>query len=236
MCASIALTCTCVKKSLINVVLCLCQTRLEKSIWPPLPGQPWYIYSFRILVIQPITDILCDHIPAHEAEEETFPLFLTFERNFRFCSILTFSPLLVCVHQFSRCLLNTIRCGSEAPPTQAQHTLASRRGVWRPPPTEEQNTVHVMFTSRDQQLQQPALVLVAQYATQRSTQFDDQQRHYNCNFHLMSPIFEQKCNKYTTGIILVKMFVLVDHAALLSIRSRLSQQQICSMLAINVRV
>ncbi|XP_040036744.2 teleost multiple tissue opsin 3b isoform X1 [Gasterosteus aculeatus] len=67
--------------------------------------------------------------------------------------------------QFSRCLLNTIRCGSEAPPTQAQHTLASRRGVWRPPPTEEQNTVHVMFTSRDQQLQQPALVLVAQYAT-----------------------------------------------------------------------
>ncbi|KAM8897742.1 teleost multiple tissue opsin 3b isoform 2-T3 [Spinachia spinachia] len=31
--------------------------------------------------------------------------------------------------QFSRCLLYMIRCSSEAPPTQAQHTLPSRRGV-----------------------------------------------------------------------------------------------------------
>ncbi|XP_054481862.1 pinopsin-like [Anoplopoma fimbria] len=72
-------------------------------------------------------------------------------------------------NQFSRCLLYMIRCSSEAPPTQVHHILPSRRGVWRhaphPPPTEEQNTVHAMFTSRDQQEQGPALVLVAQYAT-----------------------------------------------------------------------
>ncbi|XP_068455906.1 pinopsin-like [Clinocottus analis] len=70
--------------------------------------------------------------------------------------------------QFSRCLLYMIRCSSEAPLTQVHHTLPSRRGVWHRtphPPTEEPNTVHAMFTSRDQQVQRPALVLVAQYAT-----------------------------------------------------------------------
>ncbi|XP_031713249.1 pinopsin-like [Anarrhichthys ocellatus] len=71
-------------------------------------------------------------------------------------------------NQLSRCLLYMIRCSSEAPPTRVHHTLPSRRGVWRHaphPPTEEQNTVHAMFTSRDQQVQQPALLQVAQYAT-----------------------------------------------------------------------
>ncbi|XP_075958307.1 pinopsin-like [Anarhichas minor] len=71
-------------------------------------------------------------------------------------------------NQFSRCLLYMIRCSSEAPPTRVHHTLPSRRGAWHHaphPPTEEQNTVHAMFTSRDQQVQQPALLQVAQYAT-----------------------------------------------------------------------
>ncbi|XP_070839414.1 pinopsin-like [Chaetodon trifascialis] len=64
-------------------------------------------------------------------------------------------------NQFSRCFLYMVRCSSEAPPTPVQHTLPSSRGVWLHtpnPPTEE-------HTCRDQQVQQPALVLVAQYAT-----------------------------------------------------------------------
>ncbi len=74
----------------------------------------------------------------------------------------------LCVSQFSRCFLYMIRCSSEAPPTPGHHTLPSSRGVWLHtpnPPTEEQNTAPAMFTSRGQQVQRPALVLVAQYAT-----------------------------------------------------------------------
>ncbi|XP_032389636.1 pinopsin [Etheostoma spectabile] len=70
--------------------------------------------------------------------------------------------------QFSRCFLYMIRCSSEAPPSPVHHTLASSRGVWHHapnPPTEEQNTAGAMFTSRAQQVQRPALVLVAQYST-----------------------------------------------------------------------
>ncbi|XP_041808499.1 pinopsin-like [Chelmon rostratus] len=69
-------------------------------------------------------------------------------------------------NQFSRCFLYMIRCSSEAPPTPVQHTLPSSRGVWLHTPnspTEEQNRAPAM--SRDQQVQQPALVLVAHYAT-----------------------------------------------------------------------
>ncbi|XP_074467665.1 pinopsin-like [Sebastes fasciatus] len=71
-------------------------------------------------------------------------------------------------NRFSRCFLYMIRCSSEAPPTSVHQTLPSSRRVWRHaphPPTEEQNTVHAMFSSRDQQVQRPALVLMAQYAT-----------------------------------------------------------------------
>ncbi|XP_071750822.1 teleost multiple tissue opsin 3b [Centroberyx gerrardi] len=71
-------------------------------------------------------------------------------------------------NQFSRCFLFMIRCSSEAPPTPILHTLPSSRGVWRhapTPPTEEQNTPPMKSTSGDQQAQQPALVLVAHYAT-----------------------------------------------------------------------
>ncbi|XP_049448245.1 pinopsin-like [Epinephelus fuscoguttatus] len=71
-------------------------------------------------------------------------------------------------NQFSRCFLYMIRCSSEAPPTPVHHTLPSSRCVWRhtpTPPTEEQNTAAARLTSRDQLVQRPALVLVAQYAT-----------------------------------------------------------------------
>ncbi|KAM3601029.1 uncharacterized protein V6R79_006363 [Siganus canaliculatus] len=65
--------------------------------------------------------------------------------------------------QFSRCFLYMIRCSSEAPPTPVQYTLPSSRGVWlhtHNPPTEEHNT-----PPGQQEVLQPALVLVAQYAT-----------------------------------------------------------------------
>nr|UAY98662.1 tmt2a [Lutjanus erythropterus] len=71
-------------------------------------------------------------------------------------------------NQFSRCFLYMIKCSSEAPPTPVHLTLPSSKGVWLNAPnlpTEEYNMAPDVFTPRDQQVQRPALVLVAQYAT-----------------------------------------------------------------------
>nr|XP_046266568.1 pinopsin-like isoform X2 [Scatophagus argus]XP_046266569.1 pinopsin-like isoform X2 [Scatophagus argus]XP_046266570.1 pinopsin-like isoform X2 [Scatophagus argus] len=71
-------------------------------------------------------------------------------------------------NQFSRCFLYMIRCSSETSPTPVHHTLPRSQGVWLHAPnpvTEEQNMVPATFTSRDQQVPQAALVLVAQYTT-----------------------------------------------------------------------
>ncbi|XP_044079009.1 LOW QUALITY PROTEIN: pinopsin-like [Siniperca chuatsi] len=64
-------------------------------------------------------------------------------------------------NQFSKCFLYMMRCSSDAPPTPVHHTLPQAPNL----PTEEQNTTPVMPTSREQQVQRPVLVLVAQYAT-----------------------------------------------------------------------
>uniref|UniRef100_A0A3P8TI99 Teleost multiple tissue opsin 3b n=1 Tax=Amphiprion percula TaxID=161767 RepID=A0A3P8TI99_AMPPE len=67
--------------------------------------------------------------------------------------------------QFSRCFLYMMRCSSEAPSSPMQQTQPSSRAAWPPDPnlpTEEQNTTPAVLTSRDQQVQQPTLVLVAQ--------------------------------------------------------------------------
>ncbi|XP_069002245.1 pinopsin-like [Embiotoca jacksoni] len=71
-------------------------------------------------------------------------------------------------NQFSRCFRYMIRCSSEAPPTPVHLALPRSRGAWPHAPnepSEEQNSSPAMFTSGDQQVQGPSLMLVAHYET-----------------------------------------------------------------------